>query len=58
MNKKTVIELSRIEDKVLDIIVNSGASTTSDLQGAISAQIRIAYQLGIWNCYNNQHNKK
>jgi len=47
MNKnKIIIELSKIEDEILDIIYNADDFTTSDLQGAIQAQVRIAYNLG------------
>ena len=47
MNKiKTRLELSKIEDNIIDVITFAGELTTSDLQGMIMAQILNAYNLG------------
>jgi hypothetical protein len=45
-NKNTIMELSKIEDEILDIIENADEFTTSDLQGCIQAQVLNAYELG------------
>ena len=42
----TIIELSKIESEILDIIYNVDEFTTSDLQGVIQAQVLNAYELG------------
>lgn len=46
MNTKDLLELSKIESEILDIIQESAEFTTSDLQGAIQAQVLNAYNLG------------
>ena len=46
MNTKDLVELAKIESEILDIIYNSDDFNTSDLQGAIQAQVLNAYNLG------------
>jgi hypothetical protein len=49
MNKEEtikIVKLSEIESKILDIIYDVDEFNTSDLQGAIQAQVLNAYNLG------------
>jgi hypothetical protein len=49
MNKNIILELSVIEDNILDIVNNWNEYTTSDLQGAIQVQVRNAFDMGFIN---------
>lgn len=40
------LQLMSITDELLNIVYNQDEFTTSDLQSAIGAQVRIAYLLG------------
>lgn len=45
-DKNTIIELSKIESEILDIVYHADEFDTSDLQGCIQAQVLNAYELG------------
>lgn len=48
-NEKLLELLVCIENNILNIIDNQDSLTRSDLQGAIEAQVKMAYQLGLDN---------
>ena len=43
---KTISQLSKIESDILDLINEADEMTTSDLQGAVQAQVLNAFRLG------------
>lgn len=46
MTPEEIIALSIFENELLDIVYHQEEMTTSDLQGAIQAQVYLIYRLG------------
>lgn len=46
MNKKDLTELAKLDDRILEIMARQDEFTRGDLQGAIEAVTRRAYELG------------